>query len=63
MKKRYLIIRTLLIIFVNLPIWYYLMYKVLQYVQASDLMWFLYWVYVPVGLLISIIGGLFNTDD
>lgn len=33
------------------PIWYWLLYQVLTRVQASELMWFLYWVYVPVALL------------
>ena len=33
------------------PIWYYLLYQILARVGASELMWFLFWVYVPVGLL------------
>jgi hypothetical protein len=41
-------------ILITYPIWYYLLYKILQYVQATDLMWFLYWVYVPVTLVISV---------
>lgn len=35
------------------PIWLYLCFKVLQAVQATELMWFLFWVYVPVGILAS----------
>lgn len=38
---------------VHLAIWYYLLHKVLASVNASELMWFLYWVYVPVGLVLS----------
>lgn len=38
-------------ILVVMPIWYYLLYSVLVRVNASELMWFLYWVYVPVGLI------------
>jgi hypothetical protein len=34
-------------------IWFYLLYQILQMVHASDLMWFLYWIYVPVSLVVS----------
>ena len=40
---------------ISTPIWYYLMYKILVMVQATDIMWFLFWVYVPVGLLVQIL--------
>ena len=40
-------------LFVTLPIWYYLLYKVLQMVGATELMWFLYWIYVPAGFLVA----------
>ena len=45
------IVRTL----VTQPIWYYLLYKILQAVEASDLMWFLYWVYFPVGIILIMV--------
>jgi hypothetical protein len=38
----------------TLPIWFYLLYKILVAVNATDLMWFLYWVYVPFSLIIHI---------
>lgn len=47
-------------ILVSQPIWYYLLYQVLDRVEASDLMWFLYWVYVPVSILVAIIAKLFE---
>jgi len=40
------------------PIWYYLLYQLLKRVGASDLMWFLYWAYLPVSLLINIASNL-----
>jgi len=43
-------IANLLGLLVVAPIWYWLLYQVLTRVQASELMWFLYWVYVPVAL-------------
>lgn len=49
-------IPALLAIFVSLPIWFFLLHRILEAVNANELMWFLYWVYVPVSLLVSIIG-------
>jgi len=46
-------IAALLGIFIVLPIWYYLLYKVLQGVNASDVMWLLYWIYLPVGIFVQ----------
>lgn len=37
--------------FLVLPIWFYLIYQILQRVQASELMWFLFWIYVPATAL------------
>lgn len=48
----------LIVLFVTLPIWFYLMYKVLQAVNATDLMWFLFWVYVPFSLFAALMGKL-----
>ena len=51
------IIRTL----VTQPIWYYLLYKILQAVEASDLMWFLFWVYLPVGIILVMIEAIMSS--
>jgi len=50
---------------VTQPIWYWLLYQILVRVQASQLMWFLFWVYVPFGLTISILFKISDTlfDD
>lgn len=50
------IVSGVLSIFVTMPIWYYLMYQILVRVEASELMFFLYWVYVPVTVLAQIIA-------
>lgn len=47
-------IAGLVAVFLQLPIYFYLFYKILEAVNASELMWFLYWVYVPVTLFIHI---------
>lgn len=44
---------ALLLVFVTTPIWYYLLYSILVAINATDLQFFLFWVYVPVSLLVS----------
>ena len=45
----------LLTLFITMPIWYYLIYKILTLVVATELMWFLYWVYLPIGITAQIL--------
>ena len=52
------LITGMLGVFLALPIWFYLLYRVLDSVNADSLMWFLYWVYIPINLLVAIIGKL-----
>ena len=49
------LVSALLGLFVSAPIWYYLLYSILVRVNASELMWFLYWVYVPIGIFIAVL--------
>lgn len=61
-KTKVSIIATALLSVINLPIWFYLLYKILVKVEASELMWFFYVIYVPstliVGLLVHILRDL-----
>ena len=41
-----------------LPVWLFLMYKVLAAVGASDLMWFLFWLYVPLSVGLHVISRM-----
>lgn len=52
------VIAGLISMFITLPIWYFLFYKILEAVNASELMWFLFWVYVPISVLVSIIAKI-----
>jgi hypothetical protein len=45
-------------LFLVMPIWFYLLYKILESVGASELMWFLFWIYIPVNILVSLIVRL-----
>lgn len=52
----------LLALFITMPIWFYLVYQILVRVNASELMWFLYWIYVPASVLVSVLIKL-GSDD
>ena len=47
-------------IFISLPIWFYLLYKILEAVQATELMWFLYWIYIPSVIIGTILARAFE---
>ncbi len=49
---------AILSILVTSPIWYYLLYQILKAVNASDVMWLLYWIYLPVGIVSAILKGV-----
>jgi hypothetical protein len=46
-------ILVLLRIGIVYSIWYYLLFQILTRVQATDLMWFLFWIYVPAGPILE----------
>lgn len=56
--KALVIITTLLAIFIRLPIWFYLVYVLLQAAHVDRLVWFLFWIYVPAGLFAEIIVAI-----
>lgn len=45
---------------VQLPLWFYLLYQVLERVGATTAMWVAYWTYVPVGLLCAFLADLYE---
>lgn len=50
----------LVAIFIQLPIWFYIIYSILIAINASELVWFLYYVYMPVSLFVHSIAQLFK---
>jgi hypothetical protein len=46
-------VSSLLALFVTLPIWYYLLYQILVRVNASELMFFLFWIYLPASIFMQ----------
>lgn len=56
-------ISGLLMLLVTVPIWYYLLYKILEIVKATELMWFLYWIYLPVGVLALVLKAIVDREE
>lgn len=57
------IITGIISVLVVMPIWYYLLYKILIAIGASELMWFLFWIYLPLGILTQILVKITNSDN
>lgn len=45
------VIGSILMLLVSTPIWYYLLFKILKAIEATELMWFLFWVYIPIVII------------
>ena len=52
------IIVAILAVCVSSPIWYVLVYHLLASVETDRLLWFLFWIYVPLGILLSIVRSV-----
>lgn len=52
-KNKSKVIAAALSIFLTLPIWFYILYQILSAIQATELTWFLYWVYLPVTMFVT----------
>jgi len=49
-------VAAILGLFITMPIWFFLLYRILEAINASELTWFLYWVYVPVGIIVGVLS-------
>lgn len=43
---------------ITTPIWFFLLYKILVLVNASELMFFLFWIYVPLTVFVGVVSRL-----
>lgn len=55
-------IAGLVALMITLPIWFYLLYQVLVRVNASELMFFLFWVYVPATIFVTAVAKIAEKD-
>lgn len=47
---------------ITTPMWFYLLYWILSQLNPDRLVWFLYWMYVPITVIAQILIK-FGTDD
>ena len=53
---------TLYVLLVSAPLYLYLIYKILVHIQATEMIWFLFYIYIPVTLIGHTLVALFTTD-
>jgi len=54
-------ISVMLQILIIMPIWWFLLITILRAINASELTWFLFWIYVPVSVLVAVIREIVAT--
>jgi hypothetical protein len=59
----FLDITTVLVGLLYLPFSFYLTYLMLMKIGASDLMWFLFWLLIPIGIVFQIISKLAEMES
>ena len=57
------VLNALLTLCCTLPIWYYLLYKILTLVESTELMWFLFWVYIPFGIAANLTSQFMEKES
>lgn len=55
-------IGVLLSVCVSLPLYFYLLYKILVHIDATELMWFLFYAYIPVNVVSSLLYRLYDDE-
>lgn len=49
-------------LFITLPVWLFLQYKILELIGATELMWFLFWCYVPLVFIMAIVSKIAEAE-
>lgn len=49
-----------LALFMELPIWFYLVYWILKQLNPDRLVWFLFIIYIPVTIITSVLAKILN---
>ena len=48
---------------ISLPIWFYLVYTMLSAIHPDRLVWFLFWIYMPVQMMRFLLAGVIAVYD
>jgi quinol-cytochrome oxidoreductase complex cytochrome b subunit len=46
-----------------LPMWFYFLYSILRAINADRLLWFLFWAYLPLGVLCRVIEEIASRSE
>lgn len=60
-KEKMKLIGSLAVVFIVMPMWFTLLYQILNKVDADSFTWGVYWAYVPISILATTIMKL-NVD-
>jgi len=56
-------ILSLLFGFFALGLGFYLTYLTLRHIAATELMWFVFWLYIPFTIILTIVGKLVESME
>jgi len=57
------VVAAIIVLCIAQPIWFYLLYQILVRVTGSELMFFLFWIYVPVTVLAALILRILDKKE
>ena len=58
--KKLVIVKSLVALLITIPIWFYLLHSILVAINATDLQFFLFWVYVPFAMFVHLVKEYAN---
>ena len=58
MKKAIDLVWIFVTVLISWPIYIYLTYQIMVRIEATEVMWFLYWVYVPIIILLGTLRAM-----
>jgi len=56
-------IASMIISLLYLPVYYYFLYKILEHINASEILWFLFWFLLPFAFVITILSKLAEWEE
>ena len=54
--KKMIALIAILMIGCGMSIWFYMLYSILVAISATELQWFLFWAYIPVTLIVTMLA-------
>ena len=61
MNKK-IIVAIILALFIEMPIWIYITYWMLSQLHPDRLIWFLFIIYIPVSIIVSILAKIITGE-